>query len=214
MEINVLPRIQIVGAGPGSPDYLTFAGRRAVEQSDVLVGAQRLLDLFPAHPARVAMRPGVESALAAISACGTEKRVAVIVSGDPGLLSLARSVLAEFGRSACQVIPGVSALQVAFARVALDWSDARVIDAHGAAPDFPVSELAGVAKAALFLGSARAAAWLETLAGALGSTHGFVACSNLTLGDEQVREVMPQDLQSLAPAPRTVLLVLRKDIWP
>ena len=43
--------ISIVGCGPGSLDYLTPATLRAVEEAEVLVGAKRLLDLFPASPA-------------------------------------------------------------------------------------------------------------------------------------------------------------------
>ena len=42
--------IVIVGCGPGSPDYLTAAAIRAVQEAEVLVGARRLLELFPAHP--------------------------------------------------------------------------------------------------------------------------------------------------------------------
>jgi precorrin-6B methylase 1 len=137
-----------------------------------------------------------------------------LVSGDPGLLSLARLVVARFGRNACEVIPGVSTLQVAFARVALEWLDARVVDAHGAAPDFPAADLVSAAKAAVFLGSPHASNWLEELADAVGSTHALVACTSLTMADERVCEVRPQDLRQLAAAPRTVLLVLRRDLWP
>jgi precorrin-6y C5,15-methyltransferase (decarboxylating) CbiE subunit len=214
MEVNVPRRIRIVGAGPGAPEYFTLAGRRAVQQSDVLIGSQRLLDLLPDHRGRVVAGPGVESSLAAIESCGPEQQVAVLVSGDAGLLSLARFVVARFGRAACEVIPGVSALQVAFARVALDWSDARIVDAHGGSPERPAAALASEAKAAVFLGSARAEDWLADLAGALGSTHSFVACSHLTTAEETVREVAPQDLRLLVAAPMTVLLVLRKDVWP
>ena len=49
MEIKPIP-IVIVGCGPGSPEYLTAAAIRAVQEAEVLVGAQRLLDLFPEHP--------------------------------------------------------------------------------------------------------------------------------------------------------------------
>jgi len=39
----------IAGLRPGSPDYLTPAARNAIEQAEVLVGAGRLLELFPNH---------------------------------------------------------------------------------------------------------------------------------------------------------------------
>jgi precorrin-6B methylase 1 len=43
------PRITVEGCGPGSPDYLTLAAGKAVESADVLVGAPRLLELFPQY---------------------------------------------------------------------------------------------------------------------------------------------------------------------
>ena len=55
---------------------------------------------------------------------------------------------------------------------------------------------------------------LENLGEAVGSSHAFVACSSLTLDDEAVRVVTPGDLPRLATAMKTLLLVLRKDVWP
>jgi precorrin-6y C5,15-methyltransferase (decarboxylating) CbiE subunit len=214
MELSAPRRIRIIGAGPGAPEYFTLAGRRAVQESDVLIGPRRLLDLAPDHPARVVAGPGVEPSLAAIASCGPGRRVAVLVSGDAGLFSLARFVVARFGRAACEVVPGISALHVAFARVALEWSDARIVDAHGGPPEVPATALASEAKAAVFLGALLAKDWLADLAGALGASHAFVACADLTMPEEQVREVAPRDLPLLAEAPRTVLLVLRRDLWP
>jgi cobalt-precorrin-7 (C5)-methyltransferase len=214
MALNVPRRICIVGAGPGAPEYFTLAGRRAAEAADIVIGSHRLLALVPDHRARVVAGPGVEASFAAIESCRPDQRVTILVSGDAGSFSLARFVVARFGRSACEVIPGVSALQVAFARVALEWTDARIIDAHGGPPEQPATALVSEAKAAVFLGSARAADWLADLAGALHSSHAFIACSHLTLAGERVREVAPQDLRRLACALMTVLLVLRKDLYP
>jgi len=45
------------------------------------------------------------------------QRIAVLVTGDPGLFSLAKPVIERFGRTRCRVIPGVSSVQTAFARI-------------------------------------------------------------------------------------------------
>ena len=111
--------IVIVGCGPGSPDYLTAAAIRAVQEAEILVGARRLLELFHDHPGeRIIMEAHTEKVLAAI-ADRPDKKMAVLVTGDPGLASLARPILKRFGRNRCRVIPGVSSLQAAFAR--LGW---------------------------------------------------------------------------------------------
>ena len=59
----------------------------------------------------------------------------MLVSGDPGLFSLAeRGLPGGSAAISCRVIPAVSSLQVAFARLGLDWEDVRMISAHGRLP--------------------------------------------------------------------------------
>jgi cobalt-precorrin-7 (C5)-methyltransferase len=206
-------RIKIVGVGPGSPDFITLACRRAVEQADLLIGAGHLLALFPdVHGERLAVGGNVDAALAAIAAAGLDRRVAVLVSGDPGLLSLARPVLARFGRAACEVIPGVSSIQVAFARIGLEWGNAQVIDVHGRVPVQTAATLAARNKVALMLGCARSGGWLEEVAAALRASHRFIACERLTHTDETIRELDASLLSGLATARQTIVLAIRKEL--
>ena len=37
----------LVGMGPGNPDYISPAARKALLSADVLIGAERLLDQLP-----------------------------------------------------------------------------------------------------------------------------------------------------------------------
>ena len=46
MEVNE-NRITIVSCGPGSADYVMPIAHKAVAKAEVLVGASRLLELFP-----------------------------------------------------------------------------------------------------------------------------------------------------------------------
>ena len=41
-----MAKLNIVGTGPGSPDYVTPAARKTVQQAEVVIGAQRSLNLF------------------------------------------------------------------------------------------------------------------------------------------------------------------------
>ena len=41
-----MPKLYIIGTGPGSSDYITLAAVSAVKSADILVGSQRALDLF------------------------------------------------------------------------------------------------------------------------------------------------------------------------
>lgn len=212
MDVN----ITIVGCGPGSADYVTPAAMAAVQAVEVIVGAQRLLDLFPECKAeKVATGGNIAEALDAIAAQAKTRSVAVLVSGDPGLFSLAKRVIRRFGRDACRVIPGISSVQVAFARLGLDWADARIISAHKQDPDPAIVEtLCDASKLAVFTGRHAALVWTAGVLDRLGPGYGIFVCENLTMPDERIRKVSAEDLPSLSVSLSTVILIIRDDVWP
>jgi cobalt-precorrin-7 (C5)-methyltransferase len=201
--------IYIVGCGPGSLDYLTPVAQRVIEQADVLVGAKRLLDLFPSSPAeRIAVSAEIGEVLDRI-AVKAGQRIAVLVTGDPGLFSLAKPVIERFGRTRCRVVPGVSSIQTAFARIAVDWADARIISLHKEDPG-NWGQLVDADKVAVLCGRRGATKWIadHLLKDRSHDCRVFV-CQNLTLEDEQVEEVDPRDLSTLDVAPSTVVLIIK-----
>ena len=115
----------------------------------------------------------------------------MLVTGDPGLASLAQPILKRFGRSRCRVIPGVSSLQAAFARLGLDWLGARIIDAHGKDPSVHLKTLEGIDKIAVLGGRKESLSWLLQETSALGEDFSLWACEDLTLSTERIRELDP-----------------------
>ncbi len=162
-------KIVIVGCGPGSPAYVTEAARQAVARAEVLAGSRRLLDLFPDGPAdRIAVDADVSGLLDKIADIRAAGRIiAALVSGDPCLFSLAQSVAKRFGREHCELIPAVSSVQVAFARLGLDWAEARILSAHAATPKITEDELRRTDTLAVLLGAKDAPAL-----GRWGGTNG------------------------------------------
>jgi len=210
MDVNN-PEIIIAGCGPGSPDYLTEATRKAVEGAEVLVGAGRLLDLFPSHEAeKIVVAADTEEVLKAME-LRRHKKIVVLVTGDPGLCSLARPALKRFGRKSCRVIPGISAVQTAFARVGLDWLDARTIDAHGQNPCMEIAALKKERKIAVLTGHGEAILWLADTVKELGNGWRIFICENLTLADENIRQVQEMDLAEIQVAARSVVLIIKEE---
>jgi len=206
-------RITIVGCGPGSSDYVTKAAEKAVEQAEVLVGAQRLLDLFQASRAeRVVVGGKISDALDAVQSRFQERSIAVLVSGDPGLFSLARLVIKRFGRDRCRVLPGISSIQAAFAQIGLDWADATIISAHKQDPE-PAPSLRTAEKIAVLGGREQSLKWIadHLLMGSAGDRRIFVM-ENLTLDNETIREVEPDELAILSAGPSTVVVIVRKSL--
>jgi len=206
--------IVIVGCGPGSPDYLTPLARRAVERAEVLVGAGRLLALFPGHGGeRIPARGDVEAILREIGRRRV-RRVAVLVTGDPGLCSLAGPVIRRFGREACEVIPGISSVQVAWSRIGLDWLGARTLDAHEKDPEAEPGSLSTEGKIAVLAGRKGALRWAARLARMLGEGYRTFLCQDLTLPEENVRRINPEELESLEVSSRTVILLVKESLMP
>ena len=73
--------------------------------------------------------------------------VVVMVSGDPGYYSMLDALRRTFPPEQMAVIPGISSIQFAFARLALPWHDARLLSFHGREPR--AEELARTADAVL-----------------------------------------------------------------
>ncbi len=203
------PKITIVGCGPGSADYLTPAAAKAVAQAEVVLGSKRLLGLFDEDESpRIELPARVDPALELIAGHAAERRVAVLVSGSPGLFSLAKAVVGRFGREHCRIIPAVSSVQVAFARLGLDWADARILSAHGSLPEVTAEELAGCPKIAVLAGTEQAVRWVCDVARELQESHQLFVCENLTLDNEQVRSVDPEEFEGLRPDSLTIMVLV------
>jgi cobalt-precorrin-7 (C5)-methyltransferase len=208
-------RITIAGCGPGALDHLTPAARTAIEGAEVLAGASRLLALFPASQAeRIVVGSDIPKTLDQLAIHVNRRKVVVLVSGDPGVCSLAQPVIQRFGWESCRVIPGISSVQVAFARLGLDWTDALVISAHHHAPDIDFAPLAGKPRIALLAGNSSTWPWVVELAGHLSQTHNIFVCQDLTLAEERVSRVDSAELAMSKLSPQSVLLFIGKKIRP
>ena len=135
--------IFVVGIGPGHPDYVLPAVRKRIEQAEVLVGGRRALTDFAGPQQQTMVIAGdIASVLDYIRQSVRDKDVVVMVSGDPGYYSLLDALRRAFPVEQLQVIPGISSVQFAFARLALPWHDARLLSMHGRRP--PAEELAAL----------------------------------------------------------------------
>ena len=139
----------MVGVGPGSGDYLTPAAKEAVLAAEVLVGGRKAMALcsVPGKEQRL-IGSDLEGALAYIDEARQSKRVAVLLSGDPGFYSLLPRLSQRLGSGGIRVIPGISSLQLACARLGIKWEGLAVVSVHGRGLD-SLAEIAGAKRAAV-----------------------------------------------------------------
>ena len=120
----------LVGLGPGDPVMGTAEAAHAIDAATDLVGYSLYLDLLgdrAGGKTRHDFQLGEEEARAAraLDLAAEGKNVALICSGDPGVYAMAsplfelmeRQNRADWNRVAVRVVPGISALQAAAARI-------------------------------------------------------------------------------------------------
>ena len=207
-------KIIIVGCGPGAEDYITPAARAAAGKADVLIVSKRLQDLFPEIAAeRIDSGTDIAGTLETIaSRCDAGQQVVILATGDPGIASLAQPVIRRFGRENCEVIPGISSVQVAFARLGLDWKDVRIVTAHSRDPEVPASDLRETEKLAILGGRDGAILWAAGLIPQLGKDRRVFLCEDLTLPGEKIREIRAGELAGLPVSTRAIILVIREEL--
>ena len=120
--------LTVVGLGPAGPDWLTPEARAALAQAGELVGYGPYLDRVPERLGQIRHasdnRAEADRARHALELASGGAHVAVVSSGDPGIFAMATAVLEavdddveRFGAVDVRIVPGLSAMQAAAARV-------------------------------------------------------------------------------------------------
>lgn len=130
-------RIDIVGAGPGSPDLMPSINRTLVRECDLLMGAPRLLDALGGL-SRARRVPAVSAdAIVRELEEGPWERACVLMSGDTGMFSGSTPLLERIGAAPrlldcrVRVHPAPGSASLLAARLGRSWQDWRFLSAHG-----------------------------------------------------------------------------------
>lgn len=125
-------KIIVAGIGPGSKAYVLPEALCAIDKAKVLVGGKRALDGFAKEGQKQIVIGGkLDFVIKQIEENLTYSDVVVMVSGDPGFHSMLVRLKQDFADEQIKVIPGISSLQLAFARINRPWQDAELLSMHG-----------------------------------------------------------------------------------
>ncbi len=128
-------KIIVAGIGPGAKNYITPAALEKIQSAKFLVGGKRALAEFAAENQETcAITKDLNAVINFIAEKISAAEVVVMVSGDPGYYSILDLLRKNFQPEIIEVIPSISAMQLAFAKLALTWQNATLLSFHGRKP--------------------------------------------------------------------------------
>ena len=124
-------RVNIVGIGPGNPKLLTGAALEAINQSTILIGDKRMLANFASEKRFYDTIKTAEICNICANANPEKDIVSILVSGDVGFFSLAKTISGKLPDCECVRFCGISSLVYFAQQLQMSWDDAKIISMHG-----------------------------------------------------------------------------------
>ncbi|MGE4298288.1 MAG: precorrin-6y C5,15-methyltransferase (decarboxylating) subunit CbiE [Desulfovibrionaceae bacterium] len=124
--------IHVVGLGL-DPDALPEPHMHAIDQAHILVGGKRQLALFDDHPAeKIVIDKHLEAVFAAMGERDNDDtEIVVLADGDPLFYGIGKRLIDAFGPEALYILPNVTTLQAAAAKIKIPWDGVATVSLHG-----------------------------------------------------------------------------------
>lgn len=212
MAKKLVNKITIVGCGPGSMKYITGYARQRIKKADAIIGSRRLLELFSDVEAeKFTINKNYKLLITRIISLSRSNNVVILVSGDPGLFSYAKLIIDKVGVENCEVIPGISSVQLAFAAIGKTWDDACFVSLHGRKAEIStlIKKVKGHSKVAVLTDKTNN---LKLIANGLLNEglkdRKIYICENLSLDKERIREFDVSSAQKARIRGLNVIIIL------
>lgn len=206
-------RILVVGIPPSGPAGLPADLIKRIEAAELLCGGARHLALFPDVKAeRWTVAENIPHLVSRLRD-ESRRRVVVLASGDPLLFGIGATLAQALGRDRLEIIPHVSAVQEAFARICLPWHDARIVSAHGRPLEPVIASVLAHPKVAIYTDAVNTPTRIAAALLAAGSPdRRTVVAQRLGHSSEQVEETTLTAAKDREFDPLNVMLVL-EPVW-
>ena len=106
-------KLRVIGIGPGSIDNMTLRAYRAIEDSDIIVGYNKYIDMIKElivdKEVYSTGMMGEEARCKEALNLSKDKNVALISTGDSGIYGMAGLILEMKGEEEVEIIPGITA---------------------------------------------------------------------------------------------------------
>ncbi|MFC2050530.1 precorrin-6y C5,15-methyltransferase (decarboxylating) subunit CbiE [Chloroflexota bacterium] len=204
-------KIYVIGVAPNGASSLLPETRQLAENAEIVFGGKRLLDMFPSLTGeRITIRNNLAEVTDLIKKNLRHKKMAVLASGDPNFYGIASYLTGKLGKDIVEIIPNVSAMQMAFARIKESWQDAVFVSVHSRPIEDIVETVCSNNKIGIFTDDEHTPATIANVLLEHG-VDGYQAyvCQNLGRKDEKVIETDLHGLHQTKCSPLNILILLR-----
>ncbi len=209
-------KIPIVGVGPDGLAGLTVRSREVLLAAEVVFGSEAALRLLPELTAeRVRIGTDLPEIAERLKAGLGVKRQVVAAIGDPLFYGTARYLCDKVGADSFEVVPHVSSMQLAFARLKESWEEAYLTDLSAKRLDDVLDKIRSAETVGLFTSEASPPNRIarELLARGIDYFRASV-CENLGGRDERVTQGELSEIQDLRFDPLNIMILRRKPNKP
>ncbi|MHB8970009.1 MAG: precorrin-6y C5,15-methyltransferase (decarboxylating) subunit CbiE [Pirellulaceae bacterium] len=212
---NVLGKVHILGIGDDGLEGLTRGARSLLDQADLVIGSAQTLGVVGDSKSRRVASDGDPEDVARIVAEHPDKRVVILATGDPLFYGTARYLCEKLGKDRFEVVPHVSSMQLAFARVKESWDEAYLTNLAHQNLDRVVERIRSAERVGLFTTDdvTPASVARALLVREIDYFTAYV-CENLGSPDERVTHGELAELAEQVFGPLNVMVLVRKPHTP
>jgi len=211
-----MSKIPVIGIGPDGTAGLSSRTREVLAAAELVFGSDAALRLLPELAAeRVPIGADLPVAVEKLRANLGGKRIAVVAVGDPLFYGTARYLCEKVGPEHFEVVPHVSSMQLAFARVKETWEEAYLTDLAARPLDDVLDKVRTAETVGLFTTEAANPTRVarELLARGIDYFTAWV-CENLGGKDERITRGELTDIREMKFDPLNILILKRKPNRP
>ena len=207
-------KIWIIGVGDDGSEGLTKQAAETIDSAALLVGSPSLLAKFPNFNGKTANIGGDLDKLANVLD-QSEGPAVVLANGDPLFYGTARFLCDRLGKDRFDVVPHVSSMQLAFARVKESWDEAYLTNLASQPLDRVIERIRTAEKVGVFTSDESPPARLAEALISKGITYFTVyVCENLGSPDERVTRGKLADIVNQKFSPLNVMILIRQSGVP
>jgi precorrin-6B C5,15-methyltransferase / cobalt-precorrin-6B C5,C15-methyltransferase len=212
----MLAKIHIIGVGGDGSAGMTARARELLGAAELVLGSETTLNLVgPTKAERVRIGSDLHEIVQLLEANLGRKRIVVLAGGDPLFYGVARYLCDRLGKDHFEVLPHVSSMQLAFARIKESWEEAYLTNLANHPLENVLDRIRTAETVGLFTSATEdpPAIARQLLVRGLDYFRAYV-CENLGGPDERVTQGELAEIAEMEFAPLNVMILRRKPDRP